>query len=77
MDTYWLGGPEYPDWPGFTKASTFTSFTSTLTSFDVEIKDKKVSKPVAPHFNLPDRSSQHLTICGLSLHQGNTESREI
>jgi len=25
---------------------------------------------------LPNHSSQHMTICGLSLHQGNTESRK-
>jgi len=31
------------------------------------------SKPVARHFNLPNHSSQHMRICGLSLHQGNTE----
>ena len=28
------------------------------------------------HFNLPNHSSQHMTICGLFLHQGNTESRK-
>ena len=27
-------------------------------------------------FNLPNHSSQHMTICGLSLHQGSTESRK-
>ena len=43
---------------------------------DVERNDKDASKPVARHFNLPKHSSQHVTICGLSLHQGNTESRK-
>ena len=43
---------------------------------DVERNDKDASKPVARHFNLPNHSSQHMTICGLSLHQGNTESRK-
>ena len=28
------------------------------------------------HFNLPNHSMQHMTVCGLSLHQGNTESRK-
>ena len=41
---------------------------------NVERNDKDASKPVARHFNLPNYSSQHKTICGLSLHQGNTES---
>ena len=26
------------------------------------------------HFNLPNHSKQHLAVCGLSLHQGSTES---
>ena len=43
---------------------------------DVESNDKNASKPVARHFNLPNHSSQHMTIWGLSLHQGNTESRK-
>ena len=42
---------------------------------NVEKNDKDASKPVARYFNLPNHSSQHVTICGLSLHQGNTESR--
>ena len=43
---------------------------------DVETNDKDASKPVARHFNLPNHYSQHMAICGLSLHQGNTESRK-
>ena len=43
---------------------------------DVEKDDKNTSKPVARHFNLPNHSMQHMGICGLSLHQGNTESRK-
>ena len=43
---------------------------------DVERNDKEASEPVARHFNLPNHSSQHMTICGLSLHQGNTERRK-
>ena len=43
---------------------------------DVEINDKDASKPVARHFNLPNLFSQYMTICGLSLLQGNTESRK-
>ena len=42
---------------------------------DVERNDKDASKLVARHFNFPNHSSQHMTICGLSLHQGKTESR--
>ena len=30
---------------------------------DVERNDKDASKPVARHFNLPNHSSQHMTIC--------------
>ena len=43
---------------------------------DVEKDDKDVSKPVARHFNLPSHSKQHMAICGISLHQGTTESRK-
>ena len=43
---------------------------------DVERNDKDASKPVARRFNHPNHSSQDMTICGLSLHQGNTESRK-
>ena len=38
--------------------------------------DKEVSKSVTRHFNLQNHSTQNVTICGLSLHQGNTESRK-
>ena len=43
---------------------------------DVEKDDKDASKPVARHFNLPSHSKQHMAVCGLSLHQGSTESRK-
>ena len=43
---------------------------------DVEKDDKNASKPVARHFNLPNHSMQHMTVCGLSLHQGKTEGRK-
>ena len=43
---------------------------------DVERNDTDASKPVARHFNLTNHSSQHMTFCALSLHQGNTESRK-
>ena len=43
---------------------------------DVEKDDKDTSKPVARHFNLPNHSKEHMSICGLSLHQGTTESRK-
>ena len=31
---------------------------------------------VARHFNLPNHSKQHMAVCGLSLHLGNSESRK-
>ena len=34
------------------------------------------SKQIARHFNLLNNSKQHMAICGLSLHQGVTESRK-
>ena len=43
---------------------------------DVEKDDKNASKPVARLFNLPNHSKQHMSVCGLSLHQGSTESRK-
>ena len=43
---------------------------------DLEKDDKNASKPVARHFNLPNHSKQHTVVCGLSLHQGSTESRK-
>ena len=39
----------------------------------VEKSDKDASKPVARHFNY---SHHNMTICGLSSHHGNTESRK-
>ena len=41
---------------------------------DVEKNDTDASKPVARHCNLPNHSHHNMTICGLSLHHGNTES---
>ena len=41
---------------------------------DDEKDDKNASKPAARHLNLPNHSKQHITACGLSLHQGSTES---
>ena len=43
---------------------------------NVEKDDRNASKPVARHFNLPNHSKQHMVVCGLSLHQGSTESRK-
>ena len=43
---------------------------------DVEKDDKDASKPVARHFNIPNHSKEHMSICGLSLHQGTTDSRK-
>jgi len=43
---------------------------------DVEKDDKDASKPNARHFNFPYHSMQHMAVCGVSLHQGNTESRK-
>ena len=43
---------------------------------DIERNNKDSSKPVPRHFNLPDHSSQYMTVCGLSLHQGDTEKRK-
>ena len=43
---------------------------------DVEKDDKNASKPVTRHFNLSNHSMQHMAVCGLSLLQGSTESRE-
>jgi len=44
---------------------------------DLERNDKDASKPAARNFNLPNRSKQHMAICGLSLHLGSSESRKI
>ena len=43
---------------------------------DIEKDDINTSKPFAKHFNLPNHSMQHMAVCGLSLHQGSTESRK-
>ena len=43
---------------------------------DVKNNDKDASKPVSKHFNLPGHSFQNMIVYGLSLHQGNTESRK-
>ena len=43
---------------------------------DVKKDDKDASKPVARHLNLPNHSKERMAVCGLSLHQGSTESRK-
>jgi len=43
---------------------------------DVEKDDKDALKSIARHFNLPNHSMQHMAVWGISLHQGNTESRK-
>ena len=43
---------------------------------DAERNSTDASKTVARHFNLPNHSHHNMTICGLSLHHGNTESRK-
>ena len=43
---------------------------------DVGKNNADTSKPVARHFNLPNHSHHNMTICGLSLHHGNIESRK-
>ena len=41
---------------------------------DLERNDKDASQQVAGHFNVPNHSKQHMAVCGLSLHLGNSES---
>ena len=43
---------------------------------DVKKNDRDASKPVLKDFNLPGHSLNNMSVCGLSLHQGNTESRK-
>ena len=43
---------------------------------DVKKNDTYPSKPAARHFNHPNHSHHNVAISGLSLHQGNTESRK-
>ena len=43
---------------------------------DAEQNNTDASKPVVRHFNLSNHSHHNMTICGLSLHHGNTESRK-
>ena len=38
--------------------------------------DKDASKAIARHSNFPNHSMQHMAVCGVSLYQGNTESRK-
>ena len=45
-------------------------------TFETTRNDKDASKAVARRFNLPGHSSQHITVYGLSLQQGNMESRK-
>ena len=47
-------------------------FQEHLRNFEKD--DKDASKPVPRHFNLPNPSKEHMSICGLSLHQGTTDS---
>ena len=41
---------------------------------DAEQNNTDAPKPVARHFNLPNHSHHNMTVYGLSLHHGNTES---
>ena len=41
-----------------------------------DAEENDTSKPVAPYFNLPNKSHHNTTICGLSLHHRNTRSRK-
>ena len=43
---------------------------------DVEENDTDASKPVACRFNFHIHSHHNMTLCGLSLHHENTESRK-
>jgi len=43
---------------------------------DAEQNNTDASKPVVRHFNLRNHSHHNMTICGLSLHHRNTESRK-
>ena len=38
--------------------------------------DKDPSNPVPRHVNLPDLSHKDIAVCGISLRDGNTESRK-
>ena len=42
---------------------------------DIRNNSKEISKPVARHFNLPGHSANHMTISGISLHCGTSDSR--
>ena len=44
---------------------------------DAEQNNTDASKPVARHFDLPNHSHNNMTICGLPLHHGKTESPKI
>jgi len=35
-----------------------------------------LNREIARHFSLPNHNKQHIAVCGLSLHQGSTESRK-
>ena len=41
---------------------------------DVERNEKDASKPFAKHFNIPNHSTQHMAVCGLSLHLSSSGS---
>ena len=43
---------------------------------DIVKDDKNACQVFARHLNLPNHSKQHMAVCGLSLHQGSTESRK-
>ena len=70
-------------WPPLTYKSYFLTASVIFAEYrfrehlrDVEKDDKDASEPVARHLNLPNHSKQHMAVCGLSLHQGSTESRK-
>ena len=58
------------------KEPPYFEFSSKGVGMSVSKDDKDASKPVARHFNLPNHSKTHMAVCGLSLHQGSTESHK-
>ena len=64
-------------WEGvFNVIQEHLAFTTPCSAAIILVNGVNASKPVTRHFNLPNHSKQYMVVCGLSLHQGSTESRK-
>ena len=58
------------------KISITTSYSTSVKNFYRGLAEVFIPSPFRDYVHESNHSMQHMTVCGLSLHQGNTESRK-